>query len=450
MRRSPTAWPRSSPPGGAIRRPSSSLEPRTALAYERGELVRDETAARVAALAAWRAGSTGGPTPPASAAPSGPAPARSTAGARILVTSPQALLQRTLPPDALPAEPLVLRRGGRLSQERLLRELIDLGYDAVAEVGGRGEFTRRGGIVDLFPPGQSLPVRAEFFGDEIESLRSFDPADQRSTGTIASAAVLPAGEFLFAPDTPGWLRGRLGRLAGRLPPLLEADLERMSVTRDPGDAAEVWAGILAPATGVDHVGDAIWLLDEPGDVDQAAGLLWEQATERRHELEESGELPPGWPEAYLDHRAWQRALDGARTLELTWESEAEGAPPGGNPFGWREPALPPRRIAGIGEAVARWRVEDRRVVVTSDQSREALGAAGGGRHPRHADPPARGTQPRRIRRPRRSEPQQRLRGRTGRPRRAHRSGVVRDGPGQASESPAPRRAPRPAGAALPR
>jgi transcription-repair coupling factor (superfamily II helicase) len=344
------------------------LEPRTALAYERGELVRDETAARVAALAAWRAGSTGAPDPPASLPPSGPEPVAPTPGARILVTSPQALLQRTLPPDALPATPLVLRRGARLPQERLLRELIDLGYDAVGEVGGRGEFARRGGIVDLFPPGQSLPVRAEFFGDEIESLRSFDPADQRSTGTVASAAVLPAGEFLFDPDTPGWLRGRLGRLAGRLPPLLEADLERMSVTREPGDAAEVWAGILAPATGVDHVGDAIWLLDEPGDVDQAAALLWEQATERRNELEESGELPSGWPEAYLDHRTWQRALDGARTLELTWESEAQGAPPGGNPFGWREPALPPRRIAGIGEAVARWRVEDRRVVVTSDQS----------------------------------------------------------------------------------
>ena len=321
------------------------LEPRTALAYERGELVRDETAARVAALAAWR-----------------------TAGPRILVTSPQALLQRTLPPESFPASPLALRRGARLSQERLLRELIDLGYEAVAEVGGRGEFARRGGIVDLFPPGQALPVRAEFFGDEIDSLRSFDPADQRSTGAVASAAILPAGELLVPPDAPALLRTRLGRLAGRLPPLLAADFDRLLTTREPGDAAEVWAGVLAPATGLDHLGSAIWLLDEPGDVEQAAGLLWDQADERRRELEEAGELPAGWPEAYLDHRTWQRTLHEARTLELTWESEADGAPPGGSPFGWREPALPPQRIAGVGEAVARWRVEERRVVVTSDQS----------------------------------------------------------------------------------
>jgi transcription-repair coupling factor (superfamily II helicase) len=339
------------------------LEPRTALAYERGELVRDETAARVAALAAWRAGAAergGGAARGPDAEPAGPA--------RILVTSPQALLQRTLPPDAFPTAPLLLRRGTRLSQERLLRELIDLGYDAVTEVGGRGEFARRGGIVDLFPPGQSLPVRAEFFGDQIDSLRAFDPADQRSMGAVTSAAVLPAGEFLFAPEPTGWLRERLGRLASRLTPLLVADLERMTATRQPGDGAEVWAGVLAPATGADHVGDAIWLLDEPADVDQAASFLWEQATERRRELEDSGELPAGWPEAYLDHRAWQRVLHEARTLELTWESEADGAPPGGNPFGWREPALPPRRIAGIGEALARWRAEGRRVVVTSDQS----------------------------------------------------------------------------------
>ncbi|HET7678285.1 MAG TPA: hypothetical protein VFK38_10600, partial [Candidatus Limnocylindrales bacterium] len=135
-----------------------TLEPRSALAYERSELVRDETAARVAALAAWRAG---GPRPPSEAR--GPA--------RVLVAGVQALFQRTLPPAALPEAPLLLERGRRLSQERLLRALVELGYEPVAEVGGRGEFARRGGIVDCFPAGQPLPVRIEWFGDEIESLR---------------------------------------------------------------------------------------------------------------------------------------------------------------------------------------------------------------------------------------------------------------------------------------
>ncbi len=107
----------------------STLEPRTSLAYERSELIADETAARVAALAAWRSGR-----------------------ARVLVASVQALLQHTIAPGDLPASPREIRRGSRIHQDGLLRELFDLGYVPVTEVAGRGEFARRGGIVDLFPP----------------------------------------------------------------------------------------------------------------------------------------------------------------------------------------------------------------------------------------------------------------------------------------------------------
>src|SRR5687767_12178978 len=84
------------------------LEPRTALAYERSELVADETAARVAALATWRSGQ-----------------------ARVLVASVQALLQHTIAPDDLPADPRELRVGARLHQDQLLRDLFDLGYTPV-------------------------------------------------------------------------------------------------------------------------------------------------------------------------------------------------------------------------------------------------------------------------------------------------------------------------------
>ena len=92
------------------------LEPRTALAYERSELIADETAARVAALAAWRSGR-----------------------ARILVAGVQALLQHTIAPADLPLAPRELRLGSRLHQDALLRELFDLGYVPVSEVAGRGE-----------------------------------------------------------------------------------------------------------------------------------------------------------------------------------------------------------------------------------------------------------------------------------------------------------------------
>lgn len=148
-----------------------TLEPRTALAYERSELVRDESAARVAALAAWR---------------------RTKDPPRILVASLQALFQRTLGPEGIPAEPLALHRWQRLSMDKAVQALVQLGYEHVPEVGGRGEFARRGGILDVFPAGQPWPVRVEWFGDEIESLRAFDPADQRGTGPVEEAVLLPA------------------------------------------------------------------------------------------------------------------------------------------------------------------------------------------------------------------------------------------------------------------
>ena len=137
------------------------LEPRTSLAYERSELIADETAARVAALAAWRSGR-----------------------ARVLVASVQSLLQHTIDPTDLPDAPRELRLGARIHQDALLRELFELGYVPVTEVAGRGELARRGGIVDVFPPSMALPIRIEFFGDEIDSLRAFDPTDQRTVGTI--------------------------------------------------------------------------------------------------------------------------------------------------------------------------------------------------------------------------------------------------------------------------
>ncbi|HEV8516473.1 MAG TPA: transcription-repair coupling factor [Candidatus Limnocylindrales bacterium] len=333
-----------------------TLEPRTALAYERSELVQDETAARVAVLAAWHAGSAD-------------LPADRRGPARILVASVQALFQRTLSPDALPQSPLVLRPGGRIPQERLLRALIDLGYVAAIEVAGRGEFARRGGIVDLFPAGRPYPLRLEWFGDEVESIRAFDPTDQRGIGPVDEAVLLPASEFLLPAegDRGAWLDARLGRLARRLPAALREDHARLA-QGELDDAAEVWAGVVAPATALDHVGDPIWVLDEPAEISAATEFLWAQADERRRELESAGELPRGWPGAYPAPRDWRRLLHEARTLELTWETEADEAPPGGNPFGWHEPVLPPAPLGDLRRTVARWRGEEQRVVIASDQS----------------------------------------------------------------------------------
>jgi transcription-repair coupling factor (superfamily II helicase) len=355
------------------------LEPRTALAYERSELVADETAARVAALASWRSGVT-----------------------RILVASVQALLQHTIAPTDLPDTPRELRSGARISQAAMLSELLELGYVPVLEVAGKGEFARRGGIVDVFPPSADLPIRIESFGDEVESLRRFDPTDQRSIGRVDAITLLPASEFLLHAGGAE-LRSRLGRSASKLPDRLLADLERLEPavdrthgpggdprpTRRPvsesrsravdiGDAAEVWAPLLAPSTGLDHLdGSTVFVLDEPADIAQAGEFLWRQAEERRADLVTAGDLPKDWPPTLLGLRDWTVRLRASRTLELTWESEASHAIAGkglssGDLFGWREPVLPPGRAARIADAVERWRGDGSatapRIVIASDQA----------------------------------------------------------------------------------
>jgi transcription-repair coupling factor (superfamily II helicase) len=344
------------------------LEPRTALAYERSELVADETAARVAALAAWRSGR-----------------------ARVMVASVQALLQHTIAAADLPTDPRELRIGARLHQDQLLRDLFDLGYTPVTEVAGRGEFARRGGIVDVFPPSMELPIRIEFFGDEIDSLRAFDPTDQRTTAAVERIVLLPASEFLLPTRGVAAIRERLGKAVSRLGERLGTDLARFEGSGDDplrpsaagasramavGDAAEVWAAHLASATALDHVDPGTLLvLDEPGDLAEAAEFLWRQADERRGELVAAGELPKDWPSTYLSPRDWKSRLVGSRTLELTWESEpptgvamASGGKSSGDLFGWREPMLPLGRTTRLDVAVSGWRDDGGRIILASDQA----------------------------------------------------------------------------------
>ena len=124
-----------------------------------------------------------------------PSVERAGQNAGLIVTSVTALLQRTFAPDELQRRIRPLARGDRADPLDLVEWLEAQGYEPEAQVTQKGEIALRGGIVDVFPPTSPWPVRLEFFGDELESLREFDPLTQVSRGEIACTSLPPAGEL---------------------------------------------------------------------------------------------------------------------------------------------------------------------------------------------------------------------------------------------------------------
>jgi transcription-repair coupling factor (superfamily II helicase) len=114
---------------------------------------------------------------------------------QIIVASVTALLQKTFPPGEIRQRTRSLERGSRIAPLDLIESLEAQGYEPEAQVSHKGEIALRGGIVDIFPPTSPWPVRLEFFGDELESLRYFDPLTQISRAEISEIILPPAGEL---------------------------------------------------------------------------------------------------------------------------------------------------------------------------------------------------------------------------------------------------------------
>jgi transcription-repair coupling factor (superfamily II helicase) len=121
-------------------------------------------------------------------------------GKRLLLTTIGALIQRVVTPFRIRQTGAILASGVSISRERLATLLQSNGYFRVDTVAEQGEFALRGSLVDLIPAGSEAGLRLDFFGDEIETIRSFSPQDQRSTGIVERFELLPAVETLMDED----------------------------------------------------------------------------------------------------------------------------------------------------------------------------------------------------------------------------------------------------------
>ena len=129
---------------------------------------------------------------------------KESSGSFVLVVSAEAMMRRTLPGKILFNTAELLIAGEECERDALLQKFNELGYEQVSLVQGVGEYSVRGGIVDIFPPSfladktlHSTPLRLDFFGDTIESLRGFNPISQRSIAEIDEAIILPASDICY-------------------------------------------------------------------------------------------------------------------------------------------------------------------------------------------------------------------------------------------------------------
>ncbi len=135
-------------------------------------------------------------------------------GAQLVITTANAVTQKVLMPERVEELVTRLAPGTMIEQEKLVSFLYANGFVRVDTVADSGEFAARGGLIDLFPPGADMPLRIDLFGDEIDSLRQFDPADQRTIGNIDGFDLLPVSEVLLDEESITRFRTRYRELFG--------------------------------------------------------------------------------------------------------------------------------------------------------------------------------------------------------------------------------------------
>jgi transcription-repair coupling factor (superfamily II helicase) len=226
----------------------------------------------------------------------------------VVIASARALITPTLPPENFRAAVRTFRTGDSASPEKIVRAWIALGYRPQSLVVEPGQFSRRGGIVDLWPPADPSPTRIEFFGDQIDTLRPFDPATQRTTEKTEMLTVTPARE------------------------LLADDLKRIGGLPEGGELRpdfpyEYWIPWAYPPAGVlDYLpAGGIVALEEWNELGDAVADLEEHALLLRREAEESGSLEKDSPPSHLTWDDVREALETRTALHLGSDGE-ESAP----------------------------------------------------------------------------------------------------------------------------
>ncbi|MFN9634104.1 MAG: transcription-repair coupling factor, partial [Erythrobacteraceae bacterium] len=252
------------------------------------------------------------------------------AGAQLLITTVNAVLQRVLTPFRVRESVREFRVGTQIGHESLAALLVRQGYSRTDTVIDHGEFAVRGSIVDIFPSSLDAGLRLDFFGDELESLRLFDPATQRTVERIASHLLLPASEALVDDGSIKRFRSRYRELFGAnatQDPLYEAVSEGRRLA-----GMEHWLPLFEDrlATVFDHLGSHDLVVIDQSALGAAEERLTDiadyHAQRGRIASEKKGSYRPLGPDAlYLTRAEFDAVLAKAPAHRATGFASEAGA-----------------------------------------------------------------------------------------------------------------------------
>ena len=208
----------------------------------------------------------------------------------LIVTTRAALLDRLPPRRFIDAHAFDLRTGERIDLAQLRARLAAAGYAHVTQVLSPGEFAVRGSVVDLYAAGTARPFRLDLFDDRIESIRSFDPADQRSAERLEFVRLLPAREFPTTPDAVALFRSRWRERFEGDP---QASSVYRAVTQGLAPAGiEAWLPFFfdETATLADYLPQKSVIVDT-ADLEHALPLVWAEIEERHEQRRHDRERP---------------------------------------------------------------------------------------------------------------------------------------------------------------
>ena len=237
----------------------------------------------------------------------------------FVLLNARALARKTVTPAAIAKAGSVLRRDEDHSPEELVNKLMATGYVREDPVGAIGEFSMRGGILDVWPPGRESPVRIEFFGDTIDSLREFDPENQLSTRQLKIVEVPPMREFVATPvDFQLWSEAARERWNDER---FARSLRDRTAFADEGEAFSGWEWLIPISmdccTSVfEHLGDAVLVIDEPAGIESSLSEFYERLSERYREIDQADDVALTPEELFLTAEELRQSIPERQRIEL--------------------------------------------------------------------------------------------------------------------------------------